>query len=274
MLFIDDFLLGLIQGISEFLPISSSGHLQIAKHLLHINTQKLNLTYDIFLHTATMFATLCLFYKHFFRFFKLFKIKTIDPKEKKHLFKYLIFMIITIIPVGLTGILFEKKLEPYFSSLILVSASYLMTTFFLAMTYFYSNGKKNLSQLSYLFPIMIGLSQAIAILPGVSRSGITIATALILGTHKKLAAEFSLMISIPIIFGAFLLKCFSLDFSLDIRQWDLMTLGHYLVGGISAFCFGLIALIFLLKIVARGKIYLFSFYTFLLSLFCFYLSFF
>ncbi len=270
MLFIYDFLLGLIQGISEFLPISSSGHLQIAKHLLHLNTQKLNLTYDIFLHTATMLATLCLFYKHFFRFFKLFKIKTIEPKEKKQLFKYLIFMMVSMIPVGLTGVLFEKKLEPYFQSLTLVGTSYLITTFFLAMAYFYSNGKKNLSQLPYLFPIIVGLSQAIAVLPGVSRSGMTIATALILGSHKKLAAEFSLMISVPIIFGAFLLKCFSLD----ISEWGLVTLGHYLVGGISAFCFGLIALILLLKIVERGKIYLFSFYTFLLSLLCFYLSFF
>lgn len=240
-------ILGILQGLTEFLPVSSSGHLEIGKALLGVEIEE-NLTFDIVVHAATVCSTLVVFRKDIGQLLSgLFKFKL--NTETLYIGK----LLFSAIPVIIVGLLFEDTVEGFFSgSLILVGAMLLVTAILLAFTYYARQREK---QISFLDAFIIGIAQAIAVLPGMSRSGATIATALLLKNKKEEAARFSfLMVLLPILgkVGVDLLKGEMLS-----EQISVIPL---LTGFLSAFIVGLLACSLMISIVKRSKLIYFALY--------------
>ena len=196
-------LLGLIQGLTEFLPISSSGHLEIGHVLFGVEGES-SLLFDVVLHGATVLSTLVIFRKDIYELFKgLLQFKWNDETQ------YVSKLIVSAIPVGIAGVLFEEQIESLFKgNLILVGSALLFTALLLGFANYARHGER---KIKYLDAFIIGIAQMIAVIPGVSRSGSTIATGMILGNSKNDLARFSfLMVIIPIL-GANFLKLLSGD---------------------------------------------------------------
>lgn len=254
MTVVDAIILGILQGLTEFLPISSSGHIELGSALLKVQTSN-NLLFSLVVHAATALSTIVVFHKDLGLLFSdLYRLK----KEATY---YTSALIISAIPIAVIGLTYDKEIEGFFSGeLLLVGFMLLVTGLLLAMTYYapQRNGKVTLGR-----SLLIGLSQAIAILPGLSRSGATISTALLLGVEKEKAARFSfLMVLIPILGGS-VLNFF--DFSRNpemtagIDSWILFA------GFISAFISGLAACKLMISIVKKGKLIYFAFYCFIVG---------
>ena len=189
--------LGVVQGITEFLPISSSGHLALLEHYLHVTGG--GLSFDILLHVGTLVALVAYFYEDWLNMFHAFIFPTrYNRPERKMLF----FLIVATIPGGIFGLLFEKKAETVFRApehiAILVGSVGLL----LILAEVLARHIRRLDQLTLKDAILIGLSQAFAVMPGVSRSGITMTTGLFLGFNRRSAAHFSFLMATPIIAGA------------------------------------------------------------------------
>ncbi len=256
MSIIEAFILGIVQGLTEFLPVSSSGHIELGKAILNINTTD-NLLFSIVVHAATALSTIIVFRKEIAEIFKgLLEFKINEPLH------YSMKIILSMIPVGVVGVLFEDKIEALFTGNVLFVGSMLIVTgLLLTITYYAKNTTKDIS---YGRSIIIGMAQAIAILPGISRSGSTISTALILGVDKEKATKFSfIMVLLPII-GASLLK---------VKDYiDAPTLSGgigtptLIIGFLAAFVSGLFACTLMIKIVKRGKLIYFAYYCFFIGL--------
>ncbi len=247
-------LLGLIQGLTEFLPISSSGHLEIGHVLFGVEGES-SLLFDMVLHGATVLSTLVIFRKDIFELLKgLFQFKWNDETQ------YLSKLIVSAIPVGIAGVLFEEQIESLFSgNLILVGSALLFTALLLGFANYARHGKR---KIKFLDAFVIGIAQMIAVVPGVSRSGSTIATGMILGNSKDNLARFSfLMVIIPIL-GANFLKLLSGDLSSQ-AQVDAIPM---IIGFVAAFVSGLLACSWMIKIVKRGKLIYFAIYCALIGL--------
>lgn len=253
MSWIEALILGMIQGLTEFLPVSSSGHLEIGKALLNINPEK-SLIFTVIVHGATVLSTIVVFRKSIFKLFKgLFAFKWNEETQ------YCLKLIVSMIPVAIIGLFFHKEIENLFTENILfVGIMLIVTGLLLTFSYF---TKQNEKPISYKNSFIIGIAQAIAVIPGISRSGSTIATGLILGNKKEKIAEFSfLMVLIPIIGGN--IKDIRLtDFSAtaSISSFSLI------VGFISAFVFGLFACKWMINIVKKGKLIYFAIYCFIIG---------
>ena len=200
MEWIEALILGIVQGLTEYLPVSSSGHLQIGQHLLGVNEVG-GLTFDIVVHVATVLSTLVVLWKEVTWIFKgLFKWDGKMNEEQK----YALNIIISMIPIGIVGLFFKDYIDDIFQgSLLIVGVCLLVTAFLLALTHFYK--PKEREHISPLHAFIIGIAQAIAVLPGLSRSGSTIATGLLLGNSRKNLAQFSFLMVIPPILGEALL---------------------------------------------------------------------
>jgi undecaprenyl-diphosphatase len=241
-------ILGIIQGLTEFLPVSSSGHLEIGKVLLGVKIND-NLAYTVALHCATALSTVVVFRKEIANLFiGFFKFK--NNEETSYVFKLLISMI----PVGLVGVLLKDKIEALFEgNLLLVGSMLLLTALLLAISYFY---KPKVSRpVSYFDSIIIGIAQAIAVLPGLSRSGSTIATGLIVGNNKPDVARFSFLMVILPILGMTLLDIKGGAF--ESIQGELVPM---IAGFITAFIVGYIACRWMISIVKNGKLIWFALY--------------
>lgn len=190
--------LGLIQGLTEYLPVSSSGHLAIGAHLFGINGED-NLTFTIMVHVATVLSTLVILWKEIDWILKgLFKFQMNEET------KYALNIVISMIPVGVVGLFFKDQVEEVFGSgLLIVGIMLLVTACLLTFSYFAKPRQKE--NISPLHAFIIGLGQALAVLPGLSRSGTTIATGLLLGDKKEKMAQFSFLMVIPPILGEALL---------------------------------------------------------------------
>ena len=190
--------LGIIQGLTEYLPVSSSGHLTIASTLFGIEAEE-NLAFTIAVHVATVLSTLVILWKEIAWIFKgLFQFKVND--ETRYVFNILISMI----PVGIVGLFFKDYVEQIFGSgLAIVGSMLLVTALLLTFSYYAKPRQKENISLKDAF--IIGLAQAVAVMPGLSRSGSTIATGLILGNNKAKLAQFSFLMVIPPILGEALL---------------------------------------------------------------------
>lgn len=190
--------LGLIQGLTEYLPVSSSGHLAIGAHLFGINGED-NLTFTIMVHVATVLSTLVILWKEIDWILKgLFKFQMNEET------KYALNIVISMIPVGVVGLFFKEQVEEVFGSgLLIVGIMLLVTACLLTFSYFAKPRQKE--NISPLHAFIIGLGQALAVLPGLSRSGTTIATGLLLGDKKEKMAQFSFLMVIPPILGEALL---------------------------------------------------------------------
>jgi undecaprenyl-diphosphatase len=247
MTWFEALVLGLIQGLTEFLPVSSSGHLEIAKSLFGVNPEA-SFYFTIAVHGATVLSTLFVLWKEIIALLKgIFKFRMNEETE------YVLKLIVSMIPVGFAGVLLKDPIERMFSGNILfVGAMLLITALLLGCAHFI---KKRERKITYLDALIIGIAQAIAVIPGISRSGATISTGLMIGNRKDEIAKFSfLMVIIPVI-GANLLEIFSQEFNADSTG-----IGIILIGFITAFVSGYIACKWMIDLVRRSKLIWFSIY--------------
>lgn len=255
MEWIDALLLGIVQGLTEFLPVSSSGHLTIGQELLNVNTSVAdNLQFDIIVHAATVLSTIVILWKEIEQIFKgTFFSKQWNPEKE-----YAVKILISMIPVFIVGIFFKDYVEHLFGQgLLLVGFCLLLTA--LLLTFAYYAKPRQRENISYWHAFLIGVSQAIAVLPGLSRSGTTISTGLLLGNKKEAIAKFSfLMVLIPILGEAFL------SVVKMVKKPELLHEGigffPLLVGFLGAFIAGCFACKFMINIVKKGKLIYFAIY--------------
>lgn len=256
MNWLEALILGVVQGLTEFLPVSSSGHLEIGSVLLGINTSE-NLLFAVIVHAATALSTILVFRKDLAELFTgLLEFRWNDS------WKFAVLIIISMIPVGIVGLFFEEEISSLFiGNLLLVGSMLLVTSALLFFTHFKTANDRPVTASRAL---VIGLAQAIAILPGISRSGATIATALLLGVEKAKAARFSfLMVIIPIL-GASLLKL--KDYFEAPEANEGLTVTVMIIGFIAAFVSGYIACRWMIGIVKKGKLTYFAIYCLIIGL--------
>lgn len=249
MTWIEALILGLLQGLTEFLPVSSSGHLELGAALFGLEGE--NLTFSIMVHGATFLSVLVVFRNDILNLIvNLLKFQWNSET------KFILLLILSAIPVALAGILFKDQIEQLFGGkIIFVGLMLLVTSVLLLLTHFAPVQKKDITVKS---AIIIGLAQMVAILPGISRSGATISTALYLGIDREKATRFSfLMVLIPI-FGASFLELLSL--AKDTEPAGIAT-SSLIIGAVAAFGAGMAACSWMLKIVKKGKLMYFSIYT-------------
>ncbi len=244
-------ILGLLQGLTEYLPVSSSGHLAIGSALFGIEGEE-NLAFTIVVHVATVFSTLVILWKEIDWIFKgLFKFQMNDET------RYVINIIISMIPIGIVGVFFKDEVEAIFSSgLLVVGCCLLLTAVLLTFSYYYKPRQK--AEISKKDAFIIGLAQACAVLPGLSRSGSTIATGLLLGDDKAKLAQFSFLMVIPPILGEALLDGMKLMKGEAIAG-DIPTLS-LIIGFVAAFVSGCLACKWMINIVKKGKLVYFGIY--------------
>lgn len=248
-------ILGIIQGLTEFLPVSSSGHLELAKAILgDTSVPKESLTFTVVLHFATALSTLVIFRKEIAKIFKgLFQLKWNEE------FKFSIKIIISMLPAIVVGLLFEKELATFFDGNILLVGFMLLVTALLLLLA--DKAKNTQKEVSFSNSLLIGISQAIAMLPGISRSGATISTAVILGIDKTNAARFSFLMVVPLIFG---------KIGKDILGGDLGFQSSEIIpiaaGFIAAFIAGLFACKWMVALVKRSKLSYFAIYCAVLGI--------
>ena len=253
MSWLEALILGLVQGLTEFLPVSSSGHLELGKYLLGINAEK-SLVFTIVVHGATVLSTIVVFWKDLWLLIKgLFQFK----RNEETL--YILKLIVSMIPVLIIGLFFIDEVEQFFTgNIVFVGSMLLITSVLLASTIFV---KSNFRNIRFLDAFIIGIAQAFAVLPGISRSGATISTGLIIGNKKELITKFSfLMVLIPII-GANAKSMLNGDISTGAGIGIL----PLVVGFLAAFLSGLFACKWMIKIVNKGKLIYFAIYTFIIG---------
>ena len=245
-------ILGIVQGLTEFLPISSSGHLEIASYILKTYPSE-NLIFTVVVHIATAISIIYVFRKD------INEIIIGLIQFKKEQVDFVLKILISSVPVGVIGVLFEKEVESFFTGdIVLVGSMLLMTAALLFFTYFKKNDSKK--SITYTDAIVIGLAQALAILPGISRSGSTISMALLLNVNREKATKFSFLMVLVPIFGILILK--SVKGLSEISEISNLTLfdATYIVGFISALFSGVFACKIMLKIVKESKLIYFSAY--------------
>lgn len=252
-------LLGVIQGASEFLPISSSGHLVIFQKLLNVNAESIYL--EVALHLGTLLAVVVYFWRDLVNIVRGTISYAIGNDRQSNREEFVLFLCLFVgsIPAGVGGLLLEHFFESAFNSTNIVGAMLLVTSAILLSTAFVKTGE---GKVGYLKAFIIGVAQFAAILPGISRSGTTISAGLHLGINPTRAARFSFLLSVPAVAGAFLLKL------MDVLKHPLpgQELIDFGAGAFAAFVIGLLAIHYLLKIVARKRFYMFGFWCLLVGL--------
>ena len=248
---IEALILGLVQGLTEYLPVSSSGHLAIGSYIFGIEGEE-NLAFTVAVHVATVLSTLVILWKEIDWIFRgLFKC------EMNAETKYVLNIVVSMIPVGIVGVFFKDYVEEVFGSgLVIVGCMLLLTAALLTFSYIAKPRKKEKISLRDAF--IIGLAQACAVMPGLSRSGSTIATGLLLGNKKESLAQFSFLMVIPPILGEALLDAVKgLKGEEAFGGIDMMPLA---IGFIAAFVSGCIACKWMINIVKKGKLIYFGIY--------------
>ena len=253
---IEALILGLVQGLTEFLPVSSSGHLEIGKALLGVNAED-NLRFTVVVHGATVLSTLIVFRKDILSLFQgLFEFKWNESTQ------YVTKIALSMLPIAIVGLFFKDQVETIFNTdkiLFLVGCMLLITAALLAFTFY---AKQKEKKISFRDALIIGFAQTCAVLPGISRSGSTIATGLLLGNKKAEVAKFSfLMVLVPII-GENILSIFKTD----VSQASSIDTSVLIAGFIAAFVSGLLACNWMIKIVKKGKLIYFAIYCLIIGL--------
>ena len=245
-------ILGVLQGLTEYLPVSSSGHLAIGSALFGIQGED-NLTFTIAVHVATVLSTLVILWKEIGWIFRgLFKF------EMNAETKYVINILVSMIPIGIVGVFFKDYVEEIFGSgLLIVGCMLLLTALLLAFSYY---AKPRLKEnISMKDAFIIGLAQACAVMPGLSRSGTTIATGLLLGDNKAKLAQFSFLMVSPPILGEALLDGMKIVKGAAAGTSDISVLS-LIVGFLAAFISGCVACKWMINIVKKGKLIYFAIY--------------
>lgn len=246
-------IMGIVQGLTEYLPVSSSGHLAILGYFFDLPNEESVLTFTVVLHVATVLSTVVILWREIIWLFSdLFKWKWNDGT------KYIVNIIISMIPVGIVGLTVKDTIEAAFNGLLVVGICLLCTAALLAFAYYAKPRQR--SRISPLHAFFIGIAQAVACLPGLSRSGSTIATGLLLGNKKETLAQFSFLMVIPPILGMALLDI------KDIAEMGFETamagipLSCLIIGFLSAFIVGCLACKWMINIVKKGKLVWFALY--------------
>lgn len=249
MSYLEAILLGIIQGLTEFLPVSSSGHLEIAKALFGDNSlPEESLTFTVILHFATAISTMVIFRKEILEIIHgLFQFKWNEQS------KFSLKIIISMLPAVVIGVFFEEQLESFFGGkLLLVGSMLLVTALLLLLADRAKNTTKNVSNTN---AFLIGISQAIAMLPGISRSGATISTSVLLGIDRTRAARFSFLMVVPLIFGKVAKDILGGEINFESSQIGVMSAGF-----IAAFVSGLFACNWMISLVKKSKLSYFAIY--------------
>lgn len=266
-------ILGLLQGLTEYLPISSSGHLTIGSNIIGITEPETILPFTVLVHVATVLSTIVILYKEIFWIFKgLFKNPYNDESSEKccglkinSQQQYVLAILISMIPVGIVGLFFKDTVESAFEGLTVVGCCLIITAILLAFSFFAKPRQKG--KISIFDAFVIGISQALAVLPGLSRSGSTIATGLILGNSKQNMAQFSFLMVIPPILGEALLECIDI-FKMGVSEaFGGIGIAPLLIGFAAAFISGCIACKWMISIVRRGKLIYFAYYCLAVGVF-------
>ncbi len=252
---IEAIILGIIQGLTEFLPVSSSGHLELAKFIMGGDSMpQESMLMTVVLHFATALSTVVVFRKELAQIFKgLLQFKWNEE------FQFSIKIILSMIPAAMVGVLFNDEIEAFFGGEILFVGCMLLLTGGLL---FLADRAKNTNKgVSFTNAIIIGISQAVAILPGISRSGATISTSVLLGVDREKAARFSFLMVVPLIFGKIAKDAMSDEFMQSSIPAMTLTIGF-----IFAFITGLLACTWMIKLVKNSKLSYFSIYCFIVGL--------
>ena len=255
MAWFEALILGIIQGLTEFLPVSSSGHLEIGKHLMSVETAE-SLSFTVAVHGATVLSTLIVFRKDIANLFAgLFKFEWNDET------KYISKIIISMIPIAIVGFVFKDSVEAVFESsaiLLIVGSMLLLTAILLTFANFRKSGER---EIGFWDALIIGIAQTIAVVPGLSRSGTTIATGLLLGNKKSDVARFSfLMVLVPIIGENVLSLIKNVSSTAEVSTTQSPWALAIAIGFISAFTAGLFACRWMIKMVKEGKLIYFAIY--------------
>lgn len=254
MSYLEAIILGIIQGLTEFLPVSSSGHLELAKAIFGDQSlPRESLTFTVILHFATAISTMVVF-----RVEILTIIKGLLQFKWNEEFIFSLKIIISMIPAVIIGLLFEKELEAFFGGQILMVGFMLLITGLLLL--FADRAKNTTNNVSYKNALIIGISQAIAMLPGISRSGATISTSVLLGVDRTKAARFSFLMVIPLILGKV-----AKDILGGQINFETANIGAYSSGFIAAFLAGLFACNWMISLVKNSKLYYFAIYCFIIG---------
>lgn len=250
-------ILGLLQGLTEYLPVSSSGHLAIGSALFGINGED-NLSFTIMVHVATVMSTLVVLWSEI-----SWILRGLVRMEKNEETRYALNVIVSMIPVGIVGIFLKDYVEEVFGSgLFIVGCMLLLTALLLIFSYYARPRQKD--HISMRDAFIIGVAQAVAVMPGLSRSGATIATGLLLGNKKETLAQFSFIMVIPPILGEALLDLMK-GISGEATFGGIGTL-PLMVGFFAAFLSGCAACKWMISIVRRGKLVYFGIYCALLGI--------
>lgn len=260
MSFINAVLLGILQGLTEFLPVSSSGHLVLAQHFLGIETGG-DILFEVFLHLGTLMAVLVFFRKKIWSLIvSLLKWKnTFRHQAHRHNRTLVLYLIIATIATGLMFLLFGDFFEALYSRPLMVAFMLIITGLIVFLSDQVRSGGVPASQMGVIRSSIIGLMQGLAIIPGISRSGSTISAALFTGVKRRETAEFSFLLSIPAILGANLLNLGK------FQELGISQLGVYLGGFVAAFVAGYLVIALLIRLIVKARLQYFSFYCWSLA---------
>ena len=258
-------IIGLVQGLTEFLPVSSSAHLIFAQQAVGVGD--VGLAFDVLLHAGTLVAVIAYFFNDIVNMIKGFLLSLVDLKEgnfigeiKKDPYKKLAWLtILATIPVGVVGVLFNDIIEEMFTGLTIPAFLLLITGCLLYVSQRMNSGRIDVRKLSIKEALFMGCGQALAILPGLSRSGTTIAAGLFAGLDKEFAAKFSFILSIPAILGAAV-------FELRHISGANVEIGACIAGFIVAVISGYLAISVLLKIVREKSLDIFAYYCWIVGI--------
>ena len=262
-------IIGIVQGLTEFLPVSSSAHLVFIQKLLGVES---SLAFDTFLHLGTLIAVLWFFRYDIIKMLKSWWLSIGDILQGRFRegfyedpYKRLAwYVILATIPVGIVGVLFEDSVDALFSGALYVPAFFLFVTgTILYLSQRMTSGKINYNTITKKEALFMGLGQACAILPGLSRSGTTIAAGLTIGLDKEFAAKFSFILSIPAIFGAFILQAKDIGSAMDANFLPVF------LGFIAAIIAGYVAIKWMLDLVQNKSLDIFAYYCWLMGLIVF-----
>ena len=272
MSWLEALILGIVQGLTEFLPVSSSGHLTILSNLFGLEGES-NLTMIVALHVATVLSTLVILWKEVVWIFKDLFTKQ-SWKSYSGLnegTRFAINILISMIPIGVVGVFFKDTVEEIFGSgLLIVGIMLLVTAALLAFSYFAKPRQRE--EISPLHAFIIGIGQAVAVLPGLSRSGTTIATGLLLGNKKERMAQFSFLMVIPPVLGEALLDVMDIADKGFSTAMDGISPAALIIGFLAAFITGCAACKWMINIVKKGKLIWFAVYCVIIGILAIVLS--
>ena len=262
-------IIGIVQGLTEFLPVSSSAHLIFIQNILGVES---SLAFDTFLHLGSLLAVLIYFRADIYKMIRAWLLSIGDILQHRFRegfysdpYKRLAwYVILATIPVGIAGVFLESHVDALFAGALYVPGFFLFVTgTILYLSQRIASGQIDMSHMGWFQSLFMGLGQACAIMPGLSRSGTTIAAGLVVGLDKEFAAKFSFILSIPAIFGAFILQLKDIGLSLGTDG------AAVILGFIAAFISGYLAIKWLLDLIRNRSLDIFSYYCWIVGVIVF-----